>query len=343
MEKKLKVWDLAVRLGHWAMAALVLGAFLTADEDETLPLHMRLGLLLLGIVAFRLVWGFVGSRHARFSDFVRSPRAVLAYARQYVRGRPGRHLGHNPLGSVMVLALLGTLLLVTVTGLLTALGPEFDGPLSAMFSRQGAHAVEEVHEASAWLLPWLVVLHVGGVLLSSVLERQNLVGGMVTGRKRPPTEPAAFAEPPLAARLAGFVMALVLGGLVVSALWRILPEAEAAEPQASLLAQYRQEAQAAAPAFQKEDPARGKALYFTEHERNGKRSSCASCHTKDARQEGRTPVGKRIDALAPSANPQAFTERKKADKWFDRNCKQVLGRTCSPGEKADFLAYLLTL
>jgi mono/diheme cytochrome c family protein len=243
----------------------------------------------------------------------------------------------------MVLALLGTLLLVSVTGLLTALGPEFGGPLSGLFSRQGAHAVEEVHEASAWLLPWLVVLHVGGVLLSSVLERQNLVGGMVTGRKRPPTEPAAFAEPPLAARLAGFVMALVLGGLVVSALWRILPEAEAAEPQASLLAQYRQQAQAGAPAFQKEDPARGKALYFAEHERNGKRSSCATCHTQDARQEGRTPVGKRLDALAPSANPRSFTERKKADKWFDRNCKQVLGRTCSPGEKADFLAYLLTL
>lgn len=343
MEKnKVKVWDLAVRAGHWAMGALVLGAFLTAGEDEATPLHTRLGLALLGIVVFRLVWGFVGSRHARFRDFVRSPRTVVAYTRQYVRGRPGRHLGHNPLGGVMVMAMLGTLAVVTLTGVATVLGPEWDGPLAGLLSEDTADAVKELHEASAWLLPWLVALHVGGVLLSSVLERQNLVAGMVTGYKRAPDVGSAPAEPPLAARLAGFAAALVLGVLAVVALWRVLPTAEAAAPQDALLSQYRSEAAREAPGFQ-EDVARGKTLYLTEHTRGSERTSCATCHTQDARQEGRSPVGKRIEPLAPSANAERFSDRKKADKWFDRNCKQVLGRTCTAGEKADLLAYLLTL
>ncbi len=342
MQKKVKVWDLAVRVGHWVMGALVLGAFLTADEDATLPLHTRLGLAVLGLVVFRLVWGFVGSTHARFRDFVRSPRTVLAYARRYVRGRPERHLGHNPLGSVMVLALLAALLLVTLTGLATVLGPEWDGPLAGLLSKDAAHAVKEVHEASAGLLVVLVVLHVGGVLLSSLLERQNLVAGMVTGRKRASAAEPVPGEPPLVARLAGLVVALVLGALVVLALWRAMPEAEAATPPQPLLGQYRKEARGEAPGFQ-EDPARGRALYFAEHVQKGERLSCATCHTQDARAQGRSPVGKRIDALAPSANPERFTERKKADRWFDRNCKQVLGRTCSAAEKADLLSYLLTL
>lgn len=340
--QRVKVWDLAVRLGHWLMAALVLGAFLTSEEDESTPLHVRFGLAILGLVVFRVAWGFFGSAHARFRDFVRSPREVLAYAREYVRGRAGHFVGHNPLGGAMVVALLATLAVVTLTGVLNYLGPEWGGPLDGVLTKQAAHAVKEVHEAAAWTLPVLVAFHVLGVVLSSLLEKQNLVKGMITGWKRGDVAPVA--EPSLAARALGFVAAVGLGVGVVLLVWKVMPvaEAEAAAPRPGLAAEYLAEARASDGAFAP-DAARGKALYFSEHPKDGKPVSCASCHTPDARAEGRSPAGKRIEPLAPSVNPERFADRAKADKWFDRNCKQVLGRLCTPAEKADFLAYLTSL
>lgn len=340
--QRVKVWDPAVRLGHWLMAALVLGAFLTSEDDESTPLHVRLGLALLGLVVFRVAWGFLGSAPARFRDFVRSPRAVLAYAREVVRGRVGHHLGHNPLGGAMVVALLATLAVVTVTGVVNYLGPEWGGPLDGLLTKQGAHAVKEVHEAAAWTLPVLVVFHVLGVVLSSLLEKQNLVKGMITGWKR--GEAGPVVEPSRAARALGFVAALALGAGVVLLVWKVMPigEAEAAAPRSELASEYLAEARGADAAFAP-DAARGKALYFSEHPKNGEQVSCATCHTPDARSQGRSPAGKRIEPLAPSVNPERFADRAKADKWFDRNCKQVLGRLCTPAEKADFLAYLTSL
>lgn len=343
MQKRIKVWDPAVRLGHWAMGGLVLGAFLTAERDDWIPVHTRLGLALLGLVVFRVVWGFVGSRHARFREFVRSPREVLAYAKQYARGEVRAHLGHNPLGGVMVVALLATLLSVTLTGLAVYLGPEWGGPLTAVLTPSTAHGVKEVHEAAAELLPWLVGFHVAGVVMSSFLERQNLVKGMFTGLKRA-AGGAAPKEPPLASRIAGFLAAAGMAAAVVLTLAKLFPlgEADAAAPRPALLDVYQQEARATAPSFSA-DPGRGKALYFTERDKDGKPTSCATCHTDDARRPGRSPVGKRIAPLAPSVNPARFSERRQADRWYDRNCKQVLGRPCTAGEKADFLAYVLTL
>ncbi len=342
--KRVKVWDLAVRLGHWAMGGLVLAAFLTTEDDASTPLHTRLGLALLGLVVFRVVWGFVGSTHARFTDFVRSPQQVLTYVRAYVKGRPPGHVGHNPLGALMVVTLLATVLVVTLTGLFTALGPEFGGPLSALLSKDGAHAVKEVHEAAAWLLPVLVVFHVAGVVLSSFLEKQNLVAGMVTGFKRAPDAAPLQGEPTLFARTLGFIAAAGLALAVVMLLWRIMPigEAEAAAPRGAVFEKYSAEARATVPAFAA-DAARGKTLYFEAHDRNGTPTSCATCHTDDPRTQGRSPVGKRIEPLSPSANPDRFTDPVKTERWFERNCKQVLGRVCSPAEKADFISYVSSL
>jgi cytochrome b len=345
--KTIKVWDLAVRGSHLALAALVLGAFLTSDEDAQLPLHTRLGLALLGVVVFRVVWGFWGTPHARFADFVRSPREVLAAARAMARGNPGQHLGHNPVGGVMVLTLLATLATVAASGVLVALGPEFTGPLSAVLSRDGARAVKEVHEAAAWTLPVLVAFHVAGVLLSSALERQNLVKGMVTGFKRAPRAllEGPGQEPGLrpAARIAGFAAGALLALGTVLLLWRLMPvgvaEAVSREP---LLGQYRAAALVDDPSFQGFDAARGKALYVEEHEAKNGKVSCATCHTPDPTREGKSPVGKVIEPLAPSANERRFSDPAKADKWFDRNCKQVLGRPCTARERGDFLTYVIT-
>lgn len=334
--KRVKVWDPVVRLSHLAMGGLVLSAFLTSEEDERLPLHMRVGLALLGVVVFRVVWGFVGTRHARFADFVRGPREVLEAAKAMARGAPKHVLGHNPVGAVMVVTLLALLLVVTATGLVMGLGPEWSGPLS--LSKPALHAVKEVHEAAAGALPVLIVLHVAGVLLSSVLERQNLVLGMVTGFKRGEEAPATVG----ALRLgAGFLMAALLSAAVVLGLWRVLPSGTA-DASPALLSAYAAEARADDPSFTGFDATRGRALYLTEHETKNGPTSCATCHASDPKAEGRTPVGKRIEPLAPSVTPERFTDRAKADKWFDRNCTQVLGRRCTARERGDFITFVST-
>lgn len=345
--KRVKVWDLAVRLFHGALMVLVALAFFTSEEDETTWLHAWLGLGVLGLLLFRVAWGFTGSPYARFSAFVRGPRAVLAYARAYVRGRPPLHLSHNPLGAVMVLALLAILGGVTLTGLLVYLGPEFGGPLSPWIGRSAADALMETHEALTEALPWLIGLHVAGVLLSSLLERQNLVLGMITGRKRAPDDAVdeqAFRMSRARRFGALFASALLSGAAVVALAW-LFPasRAEAAAPARPLLDEYDEEARGQDPSFRAFDKARGRALYFEAHAKGDKRTSCATCHTEDPTKEGRSPAGRVIDPLAPSASPERFTSRKHADKWFDRNCKQVLGRKCSAREKGDVLTWLLTL
>jgi cytochrome b len=144
---RVKVWDVFVRLFHWSLALLVLGSFLTSEKDRLVPIHVTLGLAIVALVVARVAWGFLGPSAARFRTFVRGPREVAAYARELVRGRPPRHLSHNPLGGAMVVALLGTLAAIAVTGVVVAAGPEFGGPLGGVLTRRSAKAIKEVHEA----------------------------------------------------------------------------------------------------------------------------------------------------------------------------------------------------
>lgn len=335
--QRIKVWDLVVRLSHLAFLVLVAGAFLTHEEDALIPLHTRLGLVLLGVVLFRVGWGFVGSRHARFSDFVRGPRVILEELRLMLRGRASHWLGHNPVGAVMVVTLLATMLAVTLTGIVLSQGPEWSGALA--MSKSTAHAVKEVHEAAAFLLPALLVFHVGGVLASSLLERQNLVLGMVTGFKRAAPGDAEAVSRSLPARAGRLLVSALVALAVVLALWRLMPieAADAASPLGSTWAALARQED---PGFTGFSAARGKALYFEEHPGKNGKVSCATCHTDDPRQPGRSPVGKNIEPLSPAVSPERFTDLAKAEKWFDRNCKQVLGRACSARERGDFLTFV---
>lgn len=338
-DTRVRVWDLGVRLFHWSLAGLVLGAYLTAEEDATVGLHARLGLAVLAWVVFRVAWGLIGPAPARFGAFVRSPRQLWAYARSYLRGQPGLHLSHNPLGGVMVVSLLALLLALTGSGVVMFLGPEWSGPLSPYIGRGLAHGIEELHEGLAGALPVLVVLHVAGVLLSSRLERQNLVMSMITGRKRAPAGTSA----PRRARAAAVVVAAGLGLATFIGLGLLLPaRAEAAETPQSILQSYQRQAQAEQPGFKGFDPARGQALFLREAP-GASPTSCAGCHGVDPRRPGRSPAGRNIEPLAPSAQPGRFTDAAKADKWFKRNCKQLLKRDCAAAERGDVLAWLLTL
>jgi cytochrome b len=167
-----KVWDLFVRCFHWLLVALFVIAYATGDEIE--KVHIAAGYTIAALLTLRIMWGFVGPAHARFGNFVCSPRAVLAYIRDAVLFRAPRHLGHNPAGGAMIIALIATLLATCATGYMMTTDAYW-----------GAKWVEHVHEALANAAVGLIALHVVGVLVTSFAHRENLVKAMVTGRKRP--------------------------------------------------------------------------------------------------------------------------------------------------------------
>lgn len=168
------VWDAPVRVFHWLLALSFGIAWLTAEGERWRLLHVTAGYTVAGLVVFRLLWGLVGTRHARFTDFVRGPRAVLSYLRSLLRGRPEHHTGHNPAGALAILALLALAALTAASGW-------------AEFMDYGGDWLEEVHEALANLMLAIVIVHVLAVLASSWLHRENLVAAMIDGRKAAPT------------------------------------------------------------------------------------------------------------------------------------------------------------
>lgn len=198
-----KIWDPLIRIFHWSLVAAFAIAYLSAEDASAL--HRWSGYAVAGLVAVRVLWGVIGPRHARFSDFVRAPSAVMQYARDFLRRRPARYLGHNPLGGVMVIALLVALLGTVASGVATYSGHERGTDISASAVERGQSqapatpravtvsygdrdeedsAWEELHEFFASFTVILVLMHVTGVLASSLLHRENLVRSMVTGTKR---------------------------------------------------------------------------------------------------------------------------------------------------------------
>ena len=184
--EQVKVWDPLVRIFHWSLVAAFAVAYFSS-EDEWLGLHSVAGYIVLALVLFRLVWGFVGPRHARFSDFLYRPSVVMQYLKQVLSFRAPRYIGHNPAGGAMIVALLASLLITTVFGLAVYGAEEGAGPLAAALagvSKSRAHALEEIHEFFANFTVVLIFAHVAGVVLESLLHRENLVRAMFTGYKR---------------------------------------------------------------------------------------------------------------------------------------------------------------
>jgi cytochrome b len=181
-----RVWDPLVRIFHWLLVAAFFTAYFVEPEDSSI--HVLAGYTVLGLVILRLVWGFVGSQHARFSDFVYRPSIVLRDLGDVLRFRAKRYLGHSPGGGVMVVALLIMLLATTVSGLMVYGADEQAGPLASVMtgvSEQAEDTLEEVHETLANVTLALVVLHVIGVAIASLSHRENLVRSMFTGYKQP--------------------------------------------------------------------------------------------------------------------------------------------------------------
>lgn len=182
---EIKVWDLFIRIFHWSLVMAFTLAYVT--EDDFLTVHVYSGYFIIILIALRLLWGMVGGRYARFSNFVRPPAQVAAYIKDVLHFRARRYLGHNPAGGAMIVALLLSLGLTTLFGLLTYGALESSGPLAGMMAgvgKDGGHVLKEVHEFFANFTLVLVVLHVLGVLFTSVQHSENLARSMITGMKR---------------------------------------------------------------------------------------------------------------------------------------------------------------
>jgi cytochrome b len=168
-----RVWDVFVRVFHWGLATSFAVAWVSGDEWKTL--HLWAGYAAAALIAMRLVWGVIGTPHARFSRFVRSPLVVASYLKDVATGREARHLGHNPAGGAMIVALLATLIGLCVSGsLLTT---------DAFWKSE---VMEDIHETLANLALVLVGLHIAGVAWASFRHHENLVRAMITGKKRAP-------------------------------------------------------------------------------------------------------------------------------------------------------------
>jgi len=180
-----RTWDLLIRLFHWTLVAAFFTAYLI--EDDWMRLHVLAGYTVLGLVLFRIVWGMIGTRHARFTDFVCSPASILAYLKDIIAFRARRYLGHNPAGGAMVIALLISLAATAVSGLALYGYAEFSGPLAGLMDSTPewlGNSLEDVHEFCANFTLMLVLLHVAGVIIASLQHGENLVRSMFTGIKQ---------------------------------------------------------------------------------------------------------------------------------------------------------------
>ena len=208
----IKVWDIAIRIFHWTLVGCYTSAFISSEN--IMNLHVIFGYSVLCLVLFRILYGFVGSKYARFSDFLYHPAQIADYLKGLFIGRPKHYIGHNPAGGFMIVILLLSLLSLTLTGL-KAYGVKGHGPLAKHEISFMTNAFadsddkkdrdehkshdrrskkdhrtekdefwEEVHETIAYFTLFLVSIHIMGVLISSLVHRENLIKAMITGRKK---------------------------------------------------------------------------------------------------------------------------------------------------------------
>lgn len=215
--RRVRVWDLPLRLFHWSLVGLLATSWISAElGGNAMQVHQWSGMSVLALLLFRLAWGVVGGTHARFASFVRSPAAALRYARALLRGDAPRYPGHNPLGAWMVLALLASLVLQAGTGLFANDDIMIEGPLAARVSKETSDLLTQVHEINFNVLLGLVGVHVLAALYYLLVKRDNLITPMVTGNKQV-DDPAAAAG-----RGGALWLAALLLACSAAAVWLLL-------------------------------------------------------------------------------------------------------------------------
>lgn len=184
--QKILVWDWPVRIGHWLMVGGFIVAWLTSESETWRLVHAWSGSIVIAVALFRLPWGFIGSRYARFVEFVRGPSSVIDYLSNLLKLQPAHHTGHNPAGGWAIVILLVLAILSGITGWAT-------------YNEIGGEWLGELHEGLAAAMLAVVFIHVAGVISGSVLHGENLVRAMFTGRKQGMPDEAIPSARPLAA------------------------------------------------------------------------------------------------------------------------------------------------
>jgi len=215
--QNIRVWDLPTRLFHWTLVALMVAQWLTAEFGSAMDWHVWGGYAVLALVLFRLIWGFVGSDTARFSDFLRGPGAALAYAQALRRGETPRYLGHNPLGAWSIVAMLVLLLIQAGTGLFANDDILIEGPLYAWVSKGTSDWLTTIHRFNFNLLLLVIAVHLSAVLFYLLVKRENLIHPMLSGVKRLSPEQAGPAP-----RIVNSWRGLAALAVAVAAVWLLV-------------------------------------------------------------------------------------------------------------------------
>jgi cytochrome b len=180
----ISVWDVPVRLFHWLLATSVLLMFITAEMGgNAMEWHKRIGYFVIGLILFRVVWGFVGSYHARFINFVRGPASVFAYAKSLFKKDSKHYLGHNPMGALSVVALIAAVAFQTITGLFSNDDIMLEGPYAAMVSKAFSDQMTKLHHLNSKLILVLIGLHLSAIVFYSMFKKEQLIEAMLTGKK----------------------------------------------------------------------------------------------------------------------------------------------------------------
>ncbi len=176
---KIRIWDLPLRLFHWLLVVAVIGSFVSVKlGGNAMIWHGRFGYIVLSLIFFRLIWGFVGTHHARFAQFIKSPKAIFAYLKN-----PTETPGHSPLGAISVIVLLGLFLSQALAGLFASDDIAFDGPLVKYVASTWVELLTSFHRLNEWVLMALVGVHVGAILYYKYSKKINLISAMITGDK----------------------------------------------------------------------------------------------------------------------------------------------------------------
>lgn len=233
--KRIRLWDLPTRLFHWLLVLAIAAAVLTGKiGGDLIEWHARSGLFILGLVVFRLVWGFIGSPTARFANFIRGPRAIKAYLRGEWQG-----VGHNPLGALSVLALLAFVAAQVGSGLFANDDITFQGPLAGLIGKEASDRARALHSLVFYGLLGIVALHLAAIAFYTRIKRENLLKPMLTGWKahahgaEESVPAAAVGRGPLGRLLALVIAALIASGGVYAASGGLLPAEAPPSPAAS--------------------------------------------------------------------------------------------------------------
>lgn len=233
MSERRLVWDLPLRLFHWLLMLSILGLYITAHADADwlqwltgkaditwMQWHMRLGYTVIGLLLFRIVWGFVGPHHARFSSFLPKPQQLMAYATTLLKRDSKPSVGHNPIGAVMVVVLLAMVAVQAFTGLFTSDDIVWAGPFYPSVSTALSTQMGSLHHENFEWLQWLIVAHVAAIVFYAVWKRQRLVPPMVHGHKS-----ADLVPPEQAIKDSRLVLAIVIAAAVTALVWWVLQQA----------------------------------------------------------------------------------------------------------------------